>query len=584
MARALLQLGHLTEHLAESAWFAYTTIVLLQLKITWGMWHYRDLTSGDTSSYFVTAYDWFTNGRTVIAWSPLYTTLYGSMLALSSDAYVATTAHRMLIVLLLAVLVLALMRRLLPEPVAWAVAAWWVVSPIVFESRYEVHLFAVIPLLVVYLISLSKPGPRTRGAALGILLGSALLMRNEHIVVVALFGAIVLVYEVWRVKKRGAAAYPPSEYWRGYGLPVVVVCVLTLFFYSRAHDKIPVLFDVLRDKHTLNICQIYAFGYQQRHPEWLQSPWTECAPLMVSTFGKPQPSLVEAVMRNPGAMWEHFVWNLSLIPNGLQVLLFNATSGTVNPDYTPVPTGWKYTLVCSVLLAALYLIGLYKLCRAWDYWWAHWLQLRVWGWVVMACPLVMVLCIMITQRPRPAYLFSLSLLMMAAAGFCGYVIAHQWSVYRYLSQCFAVPVVVLVLLCPSYYSLRASYYNAAQADRRFLLRDYRTLEPFQTLMRRPGTVLLTVDYAVELCNYLGIGDQNCQAVSYETLQSQVTNDTDWLSVLDKHGINLFYVDERVFDDPRRPTFISDPGAYGWETIGSQNAAGRRWMLLHKPRH
>src|SRR5262245_33077667 len=297
------------------------------------MWHYRDLTSGDPSAYFVPAHDWFTNGRTVIAWSPLYTSFYGSMLYLTSDVYAATTAHRMLIVLTLAVLVLALMRRLLPAPVAWAVAAWWVVSPIVFESRFEVHLFAVIPLLAAYLTSLSKPGPRTRGAALGILLGSALLMRNEHIVAAGLFAVVIVVYEVWRVQKRAAAAYPPYEYWRGYGLPVVVVCVLTFFFYSRAHDKIPVLFDFMRAKHTLNICQIYAFGYQQRHPEWLQSPWTECESLMVSTFGKPQLSLAEAVIRNPGAMREHFLWNLSLIPNGLQALLFNAIYGTVNPDY-----------------------------------------------------------------------------------------------------------------------------------------------------------------------------------------------------------------------------------------------------------
>src|SRR5262249_51691903 len=150
---------------------------------------------------------------------------------------------------------------------------------------------------------------------------------------------------------------------------------------------------------------------------------------MVSTFGKPRLSLVEAVIQNPGAMWEHFLWNLSLIPNGLQILLFNATSGTVNPYYAPVPTGWKYALVCSVLLAALYLVGFYKLCRAWDYWWTHWLQPRVWGWVVMACPIVMVLIIMITQRPRPCYLFSLSLLMMATAGFCGLCLSSQLAFF-----------------------------------------------------------------------------------------------------------------------------------------------------------
>lgn len=403
---------------AQSACFAYATIFLLQLKVIWGIWKYRDLTSGDTSGYFVIAYNWYANGRTVISWSPLYTSFYGFMLYLSPDVYVVTTAHRMLIVLVLSVLVLASMRRLLPAAVAWGVAAWWAVLPIAFESLYEVHLFAVIPLLAAYLTILYKPGPRTRGAAIGILVGSALLVRNEHVLAAGLLAAVVLVYEVWRVRKTPPAAYPVHEYLWGYGLPLVIVCLLTLFFYSRAHDKIPAFFDKMRTKHTLNICQVYAFGYQQRHPEWTNSPWTGCQSLMEPIFGKPQISLAEAVTRNPGAMMEHFLWNISLIPNGLQVLLFNATSGTINPDYAPVKSGSRFALVGSIILIGIYLVGLYRLYRERRYWWTHWLQRRIWGWTAMASTTSMALFTMITQRPRPSYLFSFGLFMMAVAGFC----------------------------------------------------------------------------------------------------------------------------------------------------------------------
>src|SRR5213593_5303923 len=116
-----------TRRLAKSAWFSYATIILLQLKVSWGMSEYRDLTFGDTSSYFVNAYKWFTTGLAPITWSPLYSCFYGGLLNVSSDAFVVTTLHRWLIVFALAILVLAVMRRLLPHGAAWFAAAWWVV-------------------------------------------------------------------------------------------------------------------------------------------------------------------------------------------------------------------------------------------------------------------------------------------------------------------------------------------------------------------------------------------------------------------------------------------------------------------------
>ena len=84
---------------AATAWFAYVTIFLLQLKLIWDCWKLRDLTSGDTSSYFQMASEWLKTWHVPIAWSPLYTTFYGSLMYFSDDAYVVTTAHRMIIVL-----------------------------------------------------------------------------------------------------------------------------------------------------------------------------------------------------------------------------------------------------------------------------------------------------------------------------------------------------------------------------------------------------------------------------------------------------------------------------------------------------
>src|SRR6266850_1085590 len=178
--------------LAGSVSFSYLTILLLQVKVTWGVWHYRDLTSGDTSSYFINSYRWFQSGSTPITWSPLYITFYSSLLHLSADAFVVTTLHRWLIVTALAVLVLALMRRLLPPDVAWFMAAWWVILPINFDALYEVHIFAVIPVVCAALLMLAKPSAWYRGGGLALLFAASLLMRNELLLATGLLATLLL--------------------------------------------------------------------------------------------------------------------------------------------------------------------------------------------------------------------------------------------------------------------------------------------------------------------------------------------------------------------------------------------------------
>src|SRR5215831_18407179 len=105
-------------------WTAYGTIVLLQWLRISGIWNYRDLAPGDTANYFQDAYAWYAYGRLTITYSPLYTAFYGSLLGIYNDAYFVTVLHRVLIVLSLAPLILAAMRRVLPPGLAWLAAAW----------------------------------------------------------------------------------------------------------------------------------------------------------------------------------------------------------------------------------------------------------------------------------------------------------------------------------------------------------------------------------------------------------------------------------------------------------------------------
>src|SRR5262249_45836826 len=147
------------------------------------------------------------------------------------------------------------------------------------------------------------------GAALGVLLTSALLIRNEVIIPFAVLGAAVAANAI---RKRVKAPRPAGRFRiTPFLVPVLIALALFLFFRARAR-YLPILSDALAKKHSLNICQVFAFGYQQRHSDFSASPWTECQQLMLRIYGEPEPSLTKAVHENPMAMLEHFAWNAGL--------------------------------------------------------------------------------------------------------------------------------------------------------------------------------------------------------------------------------------------------------------------------------
>ena len=178
--------------LPSSPWFAYPVVLLVQARALWGIWANDDLSPGDTAGYWQWADLWFDHEKVNIAWSPLYTAGLGTLRWLTGDdATVAIPLHRALIAIAVALLLLAVLRRLLPKPIALLVACWWAVLPIAFDSIVEVHLFSALPLLVVVLLLTNDPGPWRRGSALAVAFAGAVLVRNETaLVVVALFAAL----------------------------------------------------------------------------------------------------------------------------------------------------------------------------------------------------------------------------------------------------------------------------------------------------------------------------------------------------------------------------------------------------------
>jgi hypothetical protein len=566
--------------LVENAWFSYSVILLLQFKVVWAVFGYRDIAHGDTSYYFVEAFGWFRHLSNNFAWSPLYTAFYGTLLYLSPDAYFVTMLHRIIIVFVLTMMILALMRRLLPNEIALLVAAWWTVLLNNFSVMYEVHLFAMIPIVAALLLILHKSSPWTRGGAVGIVLGSSILLRNEFVVATVILAAICIGWEIREAKKTECQpASPLRAYLMGYGAPLVCVGLLSAFFYARSHGTLPALLASFKGKHTHNICQVYAFGYQQRHPEWTKNPWVECSDLMTEQFGNPTISLFEAIRKNPGAMVEHFLWNTGLTLNGVQVALFNATSGAVNPDLRRVILNSSVSLVLSIVAGGTLFVGLFLLYRERQHWWARWLQERALGWLAMLSVVAVSLVIIPIERPRPEYMYGLTIFLMAAIGMSVFVIAHRWPGANHLSGLISVVIVLTMLVFPTHYAL--DYYVAhAEVRGRPLLQVYRRLTPFQDIIARADTVVLVRRYNRDLCNYMGYG--LCKGFDYAILAERPAR-LPLDAFLSERGITLFYVDEHLLSslqvDPLARNFLAAPDSVGWKRIAFQDGGDSRWMLF-----
>lgn len=557
---------------------AYLTIFLLQFKIVWRIWDYKDLTFGDTSSYFTEAFRWYESVFVNIIWSPIYTAFFGSFLHITSDIYAVLILHRLVIIFAATMMVLALMRRLLPAGIAWLMAAWWAILPINFNTLYEVHLFSVIPILVACLLVFKSTKAWARGCAIAVLAASAVLVRNEFSLIFLGFVLVCLGYELWQMRTQRQFSWQLFAF--NYGIPLLLAGSVVVLFYTRSHIQFPELTTASKPKHTLNICQIYAAGYQQRHTDWTGSPWTDCMSLMKRDFGQELPSLFQALAANPPAMIEHFLWNFSLTLYGLQVSLFNATSGAMNPDYAPVNLNQAWVIIPTIFVGLTWIGGLWLLWRDRKYWWKFWLQQRALGWSLLLIAASLAFFVIIPmQRPRPSYLFSLSIFLMSLTGLGLFVITHRWPKVQKLSVFLpAVMAFLLVVIQP--------YYPNQPNTNRGLFNLYRTLLPFQTKFAHSDKTFLSRDYPFELCSYLG-GSTPCVGKTYTDGKffASMPSDMPLEAFLKQQTVNLFYADNLLLadlqTDPRAKAFLTNPASVGWQLLALSNQENARWMLFER---
>lgn len=581
--------------LPKNPWFAYSTIFILQLKVIWNIWQNKDLTYGDTSGYYYHAWTWYVYHKINLIWSPLYTLFYGSLLNIIENAYAVTILHRMIIVLAAALLILTVMRRLLPPAIAWFMAAWWVVLPVNFNALYEVHQFAILPILIILFISFYiKPGSWARGIILTLLLATTLLVRNEIIIAFVCFAFFCLMEE-WKNHRNRSFQINFKKILLAYIVPFSFLCLLLGWFVSHSLLTFNEMRPVIKVKHTLNMAQVYAFGYQQRQPGWNKNPWTEPIDLIKRDFGLVSkqeistipgipselltlPSLGEMIRNNPTAVATHFLWNIKLLPSGLQLLLFDRASGKINPDYAPVKLNSKIALYLSSIVILTLIIGIGLGWRERDKWYI-WFAARKQGWATMLVFLAVAPAIILTQRPRPEYLYFLSIFLLSMIGMSLWIILSRWSIPRWLKSILPLIMITAIFWTPSYYKSK---------EPMSMLNIYEHLKPLKNLIDKPKIVFLSNGYP-EVIFYLVQSHNKFDVPKLlmlgDVLSSRRDNES-LIDLLNRKGINLFYLDETGINELENihsgmlKFFLLEGHKYGWQMIG-YGEGPHRWFLFKR---
>jgi hypothetical protein len=493
-----------------------------------------------------------------------------------------TILHRVLIVIGTALLLLAVLRRLLTPGIAWALTVWWAILPVTYDTIFEIHLLGALAGLAIALVALRWSGLAARATVFGLLLAAALLVRNEYIVGAFVFGLLWLGYELWRLR-RGMG---PS--WRALAaagaIPLVSFAVLIVLVSWRDVNGHSSVYSQLAAKNELAFCQGYALGLDHSGDVRAANPLAQCRVYTREDFGDEMPSLVEAIGDNPDAVAGHFGRNARLFPAGLEVGLFNAKFGSVgpasNPDYIDVNRGSWLVLAGLIAVVLTIIAGAVLIWSDRRRWWDEWIRDRAWGWAVLAAMGSVGIYAGLMTRPRPSYIFLLTILILAMLGMSLVAISDRLDVPGRVRAVIPVLAILAVILIPNHY--RAGYSNPQIGPGQPLRTAVSRLEPYRSELEGREHGLLAVYPATDACLYVG-GSDACTAVSWnypigETLRPE-------LAGREQHSftstpVDFIYANEYAFNaDPSIRAKLDALVGHGWHRLAPSSPSG--WMLLER---
>jgi hypothetical protein len=344
-------------------------------------------------------------------------------------------------------------------------------------------------------------------------------------------------------------------------------------FYWRSFDQGHDATLAFSAKQKLSFDQAYAYNYQQRHPtRFTGNAFTEYKPLLRQVFGKPEPTLLQGAFADPRAVGAFVLWNARLLPSGLQVAMFGATSSSDQPDYVPVTTQKSYALFLSVLLLIVLCAGGMAMRSKRKYWRRHWLPPRSWIILLLSADAVTGLfVVLIEQRPRPEYMYGLTVGILAVSAVCVKALLQRFGRAQLAAPVALGLALGLLVFLPSYFTRSPRpLYNAINR-----------LQVARSRLRDPGSVLIAANANFELCAYLAeTNTRHCESPGWPTIQAELTSaGASASAVLDKARATVIYAEPLLLATPAIARLVADPGSQGWRQVGAGDGPEGPWHVL-----
>jgi len=407
------------------------------------------------------------------------------------------------------------------------------------------------------------------GAAVAILLTSAVLVRTELIAAAGILTLVLIAYEV-RELRSGRKGKRPS-YLRAYVLPLSLAFLLIGGAYARSHVQGREAWSLLQAKEEANFCNTYAFSFQQRHPtRFTGNPFTECSPLMQHDFGRPMPTLLQATTSNPRAVAGFAAWNAQLVPAGLQVGLFGASAFEHEPGFRPVIENSTYALILSLVALIAVIAGMVAFARDKGASLRRLPPRTRWIAVTLASIAAATVLVALTSRPWSEYIYGLTICSLVVIGLAASILLRRVGGTRVLAPVALLTVVVMI----------AAFHSMYGPGRRPIYEGIEHLQVVQRRLQQPGSVLVAGENDNELCNYLAYSYQRiCTPLFWPTLHAQSTTSTSAGRLLDRAHATALYADASVLSDPLIAALVAAPQAQGWQQIAAGNGPSGPWHVL-----
>ena len=184
---------------------------------------------------------------------------------------------------------------------------------------------------------------------------------------------------------------------------------------------------------------------------------------------------------------------------------------------------------------------------------------------------------MVWQRPRPEYLFALTVFILAVVGICAMAFVDRWQVLKRVRAAIPLAALVLLVLLPFHFS---SGYATPQIDKpgRPLKAMVDRLHPMRDQLRG-NRVRLLGTYAGPGCAYIG-GYDPCKPVSWKPILRPPPGVTA-SQALAVRGVDFIYLDEGDLQLPWMRDVVRQATAAGW-TRAAPSSPDHGWLLLGTP--